>query len=136
MMNNSIPQGWYLDPAGQGVSRYWNGVSWTQSVDRGGVVTNVAIDPTLAQIPPGPGTQVTAPITRVPTPAPVTVSTPDHSVMGVIFGVLAAFFLVLMVVAIINNDDSSNDSPTINVSVPATPAETTAPPAPTDTTGG
>ena len=139
MANDTSPQGWYLDPTGQGVSRYWNGVSWTQAVNRGDMILNIAIDPVLAQTPPGPGTQVTAPIMQAPAPQPAAASPSDNSVMGVIFGVLAVFFLILMVVAIVNSD-SADEPPTIDVSVPAatvapTP-EATAPEASTDTTGG
>lgn len=143
MSIGTSPPGWYLDPTGQGLSRYWNGIYWTQAVDRGDMVLNIAIDPVLAQVPPGPGTQVTAPVVRQPAPSrapqPAPVSAPDSSVMGVIFGVLAAFFLILMVVAIVNSN-SADETPTIDVSVPVTtvaPApETTAAPVPTDTAGG
>ena len=41
--NGVTPAGWYQDPTGQGNARFWNGVAWTQSFDRGGVKLNAAI---------------------------------------------------------------------------------------------
>ena len=61
MTNGVAPAGWYQDPTGQGDGRYWNGASWTESVDRGGVTVNVAIDPSQAQVPPVAGTEVMIP---------------------------------------------------------------------------
>ena len=55
MTNGTSPSGWYQDPTGQGDARYWSGTAWTESVDRGGAVVNVAIDPSQAQTPPAAG---------------------------------------------------------------------------------
>jgi hypothetical protein len=129
MTDNTPPEGWYLDPTGYGISRYWNGVSWTQVVDRGGSVANAPIDPVQAQTPPGPGTQVTAPVPRQP-PLPTTPSRSDHSVLGVILGVMTVFFLFLMVFAIVS-DESNDDPPTINVVTPGTTVAPPEEPAPT-----
>ena len=125
MTNGTSPSGWYQDPTGQGDSRYWNGVAWTESVNRGGAVVNVAIDPSQAQTPPAPGTQVAPPAQQyVPPPPPpaqtVNVSeSPHHSVLGVIFGALAVLFLVVLLYAAISSNDSGGDTPTPGTNAPA-----------------
>jgi hypothetical protein len=132
MTNGSFPAGWYQDPSGQGDARYWNGVSWTESVDRGGVTVNVPIDPSQAQVPPVPGTQVSVPRPVAGTQT-VNVSSPSRSPMGAILGVLFVGFAIVLIFAIVSNNDSSDDSPTPG-STPAAPA-TEAPAAPS-TDGG
>ena len=131
MTNGSSPAGWYQDPTGQGDGRYWNGVSWTELVDRGGVTVDVPIDPSQAQVPPTPGTQVSIP---QPAPATETYDLPPQrrSPWGAILGVIVVVLLVVVVIVIVSNDDSSDDSPTPGTT-PAAPA-TEAPAAPA--TGG
>ena len=126
MTNGSAPAGWYQDPTGQGNARYWNGTSWTQSVNRNGSTVNVAIDPSQAQVAPVPGTQ-----DSIPPPPTNRSSGPSHSLLGIIFGVILVLFLVLLTYAIVSNNDSSDDGP------PATgvPSVTEAPAAPA-TEGG
>lgn len=111
MTNGSTPAGWYQDPTGQGESRYWNGSSWTQSVNRGGVTMNVPIDPTQAEQPPVPGTQMAAP---APPAQPTTVvqQSSSHSALGTIVGVVVALFAVVVLLAIIGNATADDDSPT------------------------
>ena len=125
MTNATSPSGWYQDPTGQGDSRYWNGTAWTQSVNRGGAVVNVAIDPSQAQTPPVPGTQVAAPAQQYvpppPQPAP-TVQVTDsshHSVLGFIFGSMLVLFFVVLIYAIVSNSDSGGDTPTPGTNAPA-----------------
>jgi hypothetical protein len=128
MTNEVAPSGWYQDPTGQGDGRYWNGTSWTESVDRGGVTVNVAIDPSQAQVPPTAGTEISIPAS---TPAAQTVParrSPVGAILGLVFLVVA---IVLIVVLVNNNDDSSNDGPPTTDVAPATEA-----PAPPDTGGG
>ena len=123
-MSTAFPPGWYQDPTGQGDARYWNGTSWTQSVDRGGVTVNVAIDPSAAQIPPVPGTQVSIP--APPSTSPTTTGgSSKGSAMGIIVGVLVVVVIGILIFAFVN-DDSSDDTPTPG----STPAvEAPAPPA-------
>jgi hypothetical protein len=123
MSNVTFPSGWYQDPTGQGNARYWNGTAWTESVDRGGVTVNVAIDSGQAQVPPQPGTQVSIPARSTGTQT-VNVSSNNHSVMGIIFAIFFGLFLIVLVAAIVSENDSSNDGP------PATDvAPVSAPPA-------
>jgi hypothetical protein len=134
MTDSYTPQGWYVDPTGQGNARYWNGTSWTQTVNRAGVVLNVYIDPNQAQVPPTPGTQVAPP--AAPRPPAQPTPTPDHTSMGAILGVLAIVFFVVMMFVIIAND-SSEDTPDVTVPpAPEEPAPEATTPAPTDTAGG
>lgn len=110
MTNALTPAGWYQDPTGQGDARYWNGNSWTQSVDRGGVQVNVPIDPIQAQVAPVPGTQVMLP---APPQANVARQPPRRSPVGAIIGgLLAVVLIVLVIVLIVNISDSSDDTPT------------------------
>jgi len=112
MTNGQSPAGWYQDPTGQGDARYWNGTAWTQSVNRGGVTVNVAIDPSQAQIPPTPGTQVSAPAAPTQTYAlPPEKSSNNNSVLGVIFGVLAVLLVIVLIYAVVSNSDSGDDTP-------------------------
>jgi hypothetical protein len=130
MMNGVAPAGWYQDPTGQGDGRYWNGASWTESVDRGGVTVNVAIDPSQAQVPPVAGTEVMIPAAAAPTTQTVA---PRRSPVGAILGGVLLIIAIVVIVVLVNNNnnDSSDDSP------PATgvPAVTEAP-APPASDGG
>lgn len=136
MTNGSTPAGWYQDPTGQGDARYWNGTAWTQSVDRAGTTLNIAIDSSLAQQPPVPGTQVQAPQPATQAPQTVVQQSSSGSPLGTIIGVVAIVLLVIVVIAFIGNSDSSDDTPTPGTDSPPAeaPAEP-APEAPADTTG-
>ena len=127
MNNGYSPQGWYADPTSPGGARYWNGVSWTQAVSRGGVTFNAPIDPAQATLAPVPGTQVAAPPPIAGRPTSVEYALPSdqsssNSTLGVVLGVLVAFFVVLMIFAIVSNDDSSDQSPPSTDAPPATEA--------------
>jgi len=136
MTNGTSPAGWYIDPTGQGDSRYWNGVAWTQSVNRSGSTFDAAIDATQAQTPPAPGTQVGAPVPPVaPPPQTVNVSN-NHSVVGVILGVIAIAIAIAVLVVVINSDDSSDDTPTPGTEAPAEQPEPEEPAAPPASDGG
>ena len=128
MTNGYSPQGWYADPMYAGGARYWNGVSWTETVSRGGITLNAPVDPSQATLPPVPGTQISAPPTTVAYTLPSDDSN-DGSTLGVVLGVLIAFFLVLMFFAIISNDDSSDQSPPSTDAPASTEAPTTEAPA-------
>ena len=121
-MNAAFPPGWYQDPTAQGDARYWNGSSWTESVNRGGTTFNAPIDPAQAQLVPVPGTQVSI------APPPTEVQTggggsSGGSMMGIILGLLAVVLIGFVIYALVSNDDS--DTPTPGTDAP--PA--TAPPA-------
>lgn len=136
MTNGITPAGWYQDPTGQGDARYWNGVAWTQSVDRSGTTADIAIDPALAQQPPTPGTQVQAPTPAAPAPQTV-VQQSSGSPLGTIVGVVVVILLVIVVLAFIGNSNA-DDTPVPGSDNPPAeaPAEEPAPDAPSDSSGG
>ena len=116
MNNGYSPQGWYADPTYSGGARYWNGASWTEAVSRGGITLNAPIDPSRATLQPVPGTQVNAPPPTYTSRPTAEYTLPSHesssgSILGVVFGVLVAFFVVLMIFAIVSNNGSSDQSP-------------------------
>jgi len=129
-MSAACPPGWYRDPTGQGDARYWNGASWTESVNRGGVTLNAGIDPSQALVPPVPGTQVS-----IPPPPPTVQNKSDsssRSVMGVIFGVGVVFLIGILMYAVISNNSDGDDTPSPD-STPTEPApEEPAPEAPAE----
>ena len=132
MNNSTFPAGWYQDPTGQGDGRYWNGASWTESVNRGGATVNVPIDPSQAQVPPVVGTQVS-----IPSPASgnqnVNVTSHRRSPLGAIIGVIFVVLAIVVILAIVSNNDSSDDTPTPDsTSVPATDAPADGVDAPAD----
>ena len=51
MTNGYRPQGWYADPTYPGGAPYWNGVSWTEVVTRGGATLDVPIAPAATEAP-------------------------------------------------------------------------------------
>ena len=119
MTDYDVAPGWYLDPSGQGEARYWNGASWTATVNRQGTTFNAAIEPAHAGVPPIPGTEVHLPI---PVSTEYTLApSPKRSPVVAVVGLLVALFVVILIVVMLSNDNSSDDTP------PA-PA-TTAPPA-------
>ena len=129
-MSAAFAPGWYRDPTGQGDARYWNGASWTESVNRGGVTLNAGIDPSYALVPPVAGTQVSIP------PPPSTVrtqsDTSSNSWLGVILGVGVVFLIGILMYAIISNDSDGDDTPSPG-STPTEPApEEPAPEAPAE----
>ena len=127
MTNGNSPAGWYQDPTGQGDARYWNGTSWTESVDRGGVTVNVAIDPSQAQVPPVPGTRISIP--APPTGSQnVTVSSPRRSPIAAIVGVFVVLMVVIVILFLAINNDSSDDTPTPGTDAPPATEAPSAPP--------
>ncbi len=117
-------RGWHGDPTAQGDARHWDGTIWTQSVDRDDVTVNVAIDPSQAQIPPAPGTQVSIP---PPPSAAETGGSSKSSPIGIIIGLLFVFVIVIMIVVFAITDNGSSDddirSPGSTPSAPATEAQ-------------
>jgi hypothetical protein len=90
--------------------------------NRGGQTINIPIDPTMAQAPPVPGTQV-----RPPHPPQTRGAPSSGSSGGVIIALVVGLLLIVTVVVALNDesvDDTQNDG-----SVPAeeAPTDTEAP---------
>jgi hypothetical protein len=122
MTNGNSPPGWYQDPTGQSDGRYWNGTMWTQISIRGGQTINIPIDPTIAQTPPVPGTQVRPPV------HPQASGVPSSGSSGGVIIALVVGLLLMVAVVFALNDDSVDDTPN-DGTVPAeeAPADTEAP---------
>ena len=125
-MSVPSPAGWYQDPTGQGQARYWNGTSWTQSVNLNGNTVNIAIDPAQAEVPPVPGTQVSLPAAPTQTVASSGGSSSGSS-MGIFIGIAIAILIGVVIFAVASGG-SDDETPTPG-STPAAPA-TDAPAAP------
>jgi hypothetical protein len=104
MTNGTSPPGWYQDPTGQSQGRYWNGTTWTQMSNRGGNTVNLPIDPSIAELPPVPGTQVTAPV-------PPSRGSSSRSSGGVIIAVVVGLLLVLAVFVALGDDPTDTQPP-------------------------
>lgn len=133
------PPGWYRDPTGQGDGRYWNGASWTEAVDRSGTSVDVPIDPTWAQVPPTPGTQIAKPIPYTTT-YNVQESPSSGSPWGAIIGFTVVVLAAIVIYAVATGDSSDDTPPPDGTEVPAAPeveapADTEAP-APPASDGG
>jgi hypothetical protein len=123
---NEMQAGWYSDPKGTFLYRYWNGAQWTDQVSNGGTHSGIdpdPVSPAMITTPPAPGTAAPA---TTPEPQPtIQVTQARGSSFGTILAVILAIAAIVLVVALIANlgDDSSStgtDAP------PATeaPAET------------
>ena len=129
---------WYRDPTGHGEARYWNGVAWTDSVMRGGVMITVPIPIGQLTTPPVPGTEYVAPAPAQPAPVTiVTQSAPPprrSSGAGAFIGLLVSAVLIVLAVLLLVNVFGGDDDPvepptTEQPAPPATAPPATAPPA-------
>jgi hypothetical protein len=126
----ATPLGWYSDPTGRYLYRYWDGAAWTSQVSNGGAHSGV--DPNLlpadvVTTPPAPGTAAPSPTTPAPRPA-VQVTQASGSSVGTFVAVLVAIAAVaiLLVVLFVNSGDDNGTTDT------TTPPATTEAPAPTE----
>ncbi|MCP5035616.1 MAG: DUF2510 domain-containing protein [Actinomycetia bacterium] len=108
--------GWYNDPTGRYSNRYWDGMSWTDSVSSGG---SNSIDPVAAHeglSPPAPGTDA------VSAPQPTSVATETNQggssgVVGIVLGALALLIAIVLVIAYVTGGDD-NETPTDTTDAP------------------
>ena len=127
------PSGWYTDPTGTYVYRYWSGTQWTNQVSTGGGSTLIdpnALDSNVLTTPPAPNSA--APSAPQPAAQPsVQVTQKSGSGIGVIIGVAFAVLAVIVLIVVLMNQsgDGSTEVPG-TTNAPATtsaPATTTAP---------
>lgn len=109
--------GWYRDPTGQADGRYWDGASWSDQADRGGVTVSSPIDPTRAGTPPVAGSEYVA--QRAAAPQTVSVQPAKSSVMGPVFGAIAVVVAIVALVVALTNDSEGDESPTTPTEAPA-----------------
>ena len=122
-MTTASNPGWYRDPTGRFVMRYWDGRQWTNQVNSGGA--NATDEPRgeMRFVPPSPETD--GPQARSPVAGDAAQQFSGSStgtVFAVALGIIAAL-IVVFVLAIQSDDGSSTTEP---------PATTEAP---TETTG-
>ena len=125
------PSGWFADPAGRYLYRYWDGIQWTNQVTNGGAASGFDPNPLpdgVATTPPAPGTE--APVAAAEPPAPtVKVTQSSGSTIGSIVAVLVAVVAIVVLVLVLNSN-SGDDSTTPGTDAPTTteaPAPTEAP---------
>jgi len=111
--------GWYRDPTGQADGRYWDGASWSDQADRGGVTISSPIDPTRAGTPPVTGSEYVAHRAAQPQPQTVAVQPAKSSVMGPVFGAIAVVVAIVALVVALSNDSDGDESPTTPTEAPA-----------------
>ena len=119
--------GWYSDPKGSYLYRYWDGARWTNQVSNGGV--HSGIDPeqlpgTILTTPPAPGTG--APSATAAVQPTVQATQSSGSTFGrILAGILAALAVVVLIVILANLIDNSGSSGTDAPEAPATTAPET-----------
>jgi hypothetical protein len=137
------PSGWYTDPTGRYIYRYWNGAQWTDQVSTGGrTITDAELlSPSAVTTPPAPGTE--APKASDPPPAPkpapapavqVSQSSGGSNTTGIIIAVLAVIAIVVLIFVLMKGSGDDTKPDTTNAPVATTvapPATTVAPPATT-----
>lgn len=123
------PRGWYSDPTGRYLYRYWDGQMWGEQVSNGGAHSGTDPELLTADIrntPPAPGTQAPDPATSAPPPS-VQVTQRSGSSVGTILGVLVAILaiVVLVVVLVSSTGDGTDDTTPGTDAPPATEAPAT-----------
>lgn len=124
----TTPSGWYSDPKGAYLYRYWDGTLWTDRVSNGGAHSGSDPNPLsddMVGVPPAPGTA--APRTTSEPPPTVQVTQSSGSSFGTILGVVLAVIAIVIVIAVLANNSGDGTAP----SETNPPVTTEAPPATT-----
>lgn len=123
---SQLASGWYADPSGRHLYRYWDGSRWSNQISDGkaSAIDPIDLDEIAQATPPAPGPQ--AEVTK--SSFPVDMPSPDSEVIqrdggsgpaGVLGVLVGAFIVVVVLVFIFNNgaDDSpsSTDAPAASV---------------------
>jgi hypothetical protein len=116
--------GWYSDPRGSYLYRYWNGTQWTNQISNGGTHSGLDPDPLapgMITTPPAPGTAAPS-VTPPPQPTVQVTQSRGSSVGTIIAIILAVAAIILVIVLITNSDDSSTEDtqPPATTEAPAT----------------
>jgi hypothetical protein len=121
---SNTPAGWYSDPKGSFLYRYWDGTQWTDQVSNGGTHSGVdpdAMSEAMLTTPPAPGTA--APSATPPPQPTVQVTQARGSSFGTILALILAVVAIVVVIALLVNsgDDSTSDTePPATTEAPAT----------------
>ena len=114
--------GWFTDPTGRHLYRYWDGNKWSSRVSDGGAsgTDPAEIDPDMMAIPPAPGSQAPSPQQTQPA-VQVSQKTGGFG-LGAIFGVLVALVAVVILVVVILANVGSDSTTTTTEVAPTTTA--------------
>jgi hypothetical protein len=128
--------GWFADPTGRHMYRYWDGSRWSSQVSDGGTagVDPDALDEAAAATPPAPGTQAPGPQATTAADRP-----PVHEVsqrsggsgLTGILGVLVGAIIVIALLVVLFNNAGEDDDGTATTNAPATTVTTLEVPATT-----
>jgi len=114
-----VPAGWYPDPIGQGVARYWDGSAWTERYRDA---------PGPEPIPSSPGEVSTAPAaptseaTSIAPPTGPTGTRPSLLRNKWLWGLVAALVLIVVIAAVAGSNKSSSPTSETTPSSPAAQA--------------
>lgn len=108
----ATPLGWYSDPTGRFLYRYWDGASWTEQVSNGGAHSGT--DPNLLPAdvlttPPAPGTEAPGPST--PAPQVVVTETRSSSAGTTIALLVAAAAIIILIFVLVSNSGGDDGAP-------------------------
>ena len=118
--------GWYRDPTGRFMYRFWSGAKWTDQVNNGASNSTDAMDAASETVPPVPGSAAAEPEAAAQPAVAVTQS--SGSTFGIVLGVVAVIVaIIILLVVIFNSGDNggSDTSTPVTVTTPATVAPDT-----------
>lgn len=129
MTSRQSDPGWYSDPTGRYMYRYWNGTQWTSQTNSGGANASDPIEESASQVPPVPGSQVADP-SAPPQQQPTTVvSQSSGTSFGIIIAVIAVIAVLVILIVVLVNNNGGNGPDTTSVApatiTPTTPATIT-----------
>ena len=90
--------GWYSDPKGTYLYRYWNGAHWTDQVSNGGTHSGLDPDPlseAMLTTPPAPGTSAPS---ATPEPVPTVHVTQSRRSVGTTIAMILAVAAIMLVI--------------------------------------
>lgn len=99
----SMPAGWYPDPAGGGLQRWWNGVGWSDQTQPAAMPAPVpAPMPPVGQVPPPPpGYGGNAPIQYAPVSTRMRARRGKNSFAFTTLGVVAVYLVLAVATHIV-----------------------------------
>jgi len=113
-MMTQTQAGWYADPKGSYLYRYWDGAQWTDQVSNGAGHTGTdpaQLSAATVTTPPAPGTA--APSATPPPQPTINVTQSRRSSPWTIIAVLLAAAALVIVIVVVANSGDDSSSPDI-----------------------